>query len=78
MTLTEEWSKAHPSTLQLLRWLETNPNIPEPQRNVAQECEALADFMMQHCNEGQELSAGLRKLLEAKDCFVRASFAPVE
>lgn len=34
---------------------------------------ALADDMVRNLSDGPELSAGLRKLLEAKDCFVRAA-----
>jgi hypothetical protein len=32
----------------------------------------LAEQMVRDLPDGPELSAGLRKLLEAKDCFVRA------
>jgi hypothetical protein len=35
-------------------------------------CE-LAETMDSHLPDGPEKSAGLRKLLEAKDCFVRAA-----
>jgi hypothetical protein len=34
---------------------------------------ALAKTMVEGLPDGPELSAGLRKLLEAKDCFVRAA-----
>lgn len=33
----------------------------------------LAQLMEQHLPDGPEKSAGMRKLLEAKDCFVRAA-----
>jgi hypothetical protein len=33
----------------------------------------LAEAMIRDLPDGPELSAGLRKLLEAKDCFVRAA-----
>lgn len=39
---------------------------------IRERCGALADDMIASCPDGPELSAGLRKLLEAKDCFVRA------
>ena len=40
-------------------------------------CE-LANLMEQDLPDGPEKSAGLRKLLEAKDCFVRATLADKE
>lgn len=63
----------HPSTANLLRWLEPNPSLPDEQRAIAERCYELANEMVVERREGPELSAGLRKLLEAKDCFVRAS-----
>lgn len=70
-----EGATVHPSTENLLRWLEPNPSLPLPQRAVAEDCQGLAQRMVYAAGEdgGAELSAGLRKLLEAKDCFVRAS-----
>lgn len=43
-----------------------------PMREVSRACAAFADDMVSCLPDGPELSAGLRKLLEAKDCFVRA------
>lgn len=63
----------HPATANLMRWLSPNPNLPDPQRELAEACQGLAIEMTEKCPEGAELSTGLRKLLEAKDCFVRAS-----
>lgn len=51
--------------------LKPNPNLPPKLLVPSQECEALAITMINHCGDGPELTAGLRKLLEAKDCFVR-------
>lgn len=42
-------------------------------RYVSQACTELANDMLDSCVDSPELTAGLRKLLEAKDCFVRAS-----
>jgi hypothetical protein len=36
-------------------------------------CAQLRAQVLNLVNDGPELSAGLRKLLEAKDCFVRQS-----
>lgn len=63
----------HPSTENLLRWLEPNPNLPQLPRDLAGACEALAKTVVDVAPEGPELTVGLRKLLEAKDCFVRAT-----
>lgn len=41
-------------------------------RDVSEKCYTLADDMDNTLPECAEKSAGLRKLLEAKDCFVRA------
>jgi hypothetical protein len=41
------------------------------------ECSLLAHLMDSRLPDSAEKSAGLRKLLEAKDCFVRAAL-PVE
>ena len=42
-------------------------------RLVSADCCALADGLIDALPDGPELTAGLRKLLEAKDCFVRAA-----
>lgn len=78
MKLTERHADRHPSTVQILRWLEPNPALPEPARAVAVEVEALADEVVIHCPDGPELIAGLRFLLQAKDCFVRQVLAEPE
>jgi hypothetical protein len=61
----------HPSTEAILRHFDTG-HLPEhlqrvsaPFGELAHQC--AADF------DGPELTAGLRKLLEAKDCMVRAA-----
>lgn len=41
-------------------------------QSVSVECAELAHSMDESLPNGPEKSAGLRKLLEAKDCFVRA------
>lgn len=58
-----------------LRWFEfehlRHPAIREISRHVAE----LAEIMYIELESGPERSAGLRKLLEAKDCFVRQALA---
>lgn len=41
-------------------------------QEVGRYCCDLADYMVKHVPHNPELTVGLRKLLEAKDCFVRA------
>lgn len=47
-------------------------HLPEHLQEVSAPIYALADEMDSTLPECAEKSAGLRKLLEAKDCFVRA------
>ena len=47
-------------------------HLPAGLREVSEAVYALADEMDNTLPECAEKSAGLRKLLEAKDCFVRA------
>lgn len=60
-----------PMTEPLLRRFKSD-HLPERLRLVAAPCEALARNYVETIPVGPELLAGLRKLLEAKDCFVRA------
>lgn len=47
-------------------------HLPEPLKAVSASCAKLAQEMNANLPECAETTAGLRKLLEAKDCFVRA------
>ena len=61
----------HPATLGLLSYFQYS-HLPEPLQAASRPCGELAAQMVALLPDGPELSAGLRKLLEAKDCFVRA------
>lgn len=61
----------HPGTEHLARMLDPNPNLPDHLRRIAEKCAELRDEILAECGDGPELTTGLRKLLEAKDCFVR-------
>ena len=50
-------------------------HLPTHLRAVSAPCATLAADMVETLPDGPELTAGLRKLLEAKDCFVRAALA---
>jgi hypothetical protein len=62
----------HPATKQLARWF-TFDHLREDLRPPSHACAELAQEMVNTLPDGPELSTGLRKLLEAKDCFVRAA-----
>ncbi len=47
-------------------------HLPENLQKISKPWCELAEDMLTDLSEDPELTAGLRKLLEAKDCFVRA------
>lgn len=48
-------------------------HLPEQLQKVSKPLYELAHLMEEMLPDGAEKSAGMRKLLEAKDCFVRAN-----
>jgi len=48
-------------------------HLPEQLQKVSKPVSELAHQMEEMLPDGPEKSAGMRKLLEAKDCFVRAN-----
>jgi hypothetical protein len=60
----------HPGTTQLLGFFAYN-HLPPFLQAVSSPCHDLAFDMATTLPDGPELTAGLRKLLEAKDAFVR-------
>lgn len=62
----------HPAVRSLMRFF-TFEHLPPPLRAPSKACSQLAEQMVVDLPDSQELTTGLRKLLEAKDCFVRAS-----
>lgn len=63
----------HPSVRGVARWFSWG-HLPEgPAQDASQSCGVLASAMLESLPDSAELTAGLRKLLEAKDCFVRAA-----
>lgn len=62
----------HPATAALLEHF-TYDHLPPALQNISRPFHNLAHQLVnEHELDGPELSAGLRKLLEAKDCAVRA------
>ena len=48
-------------------------HLPKHMRSVSESICVIAQDLNAKLPDGEEKQAGLRKLLEAKDCFVRAS-----
>lgn len=61
----------HESTRHMLRLFEFG-HLPQQLADISARFSILATEMVVALPDGPELTAGLRKLLEAKDCFVRA------
>lgn len=61
----------HPSMTSIMRAFD-NDHLPESDaKMVSNQCKELAHWMTKALPSSSEVVAGLRKLLEAKDCFVR-------
>jgi hypothetical protein len=65
-------SGRHPGTVHLARYF-AYAHLPTHLRGFSQPFAQIALVMIRDLPDGPELTAGLRKLLEAKDCFVRAA-----
>lgn len=61
----------HPSTVHIARMFNPESISREDMRAISQQCHDHAAAMIEALPDGPELTAGLRKLLEAKDCLVR-------
>lgn len=70
-------SDRHPATQQIARFFDYE-HLAEPLQTISAYSHHLAVAMIAELPDGPELTAGLRKLLEAKDCFVRAALPPRE
>jgi hypothetical protein len=62
----------HPGTVQIAKYFDY-AHLPPHLQAASKPCHNLAEQMIAALPDGPELTAGLRKLLEAKDCFVRAA-----
>lgn len=62
----------HASVQSLVDHLNPNPNLPDgAPRDLAVLTAEYRDRVLAQVGDSPEVAAGLRKLLEAKDCFVR-------
>jgi hypothetical protein len=66
----DELAGRHPATTGLLRWFEYD-HLPDHLQEVSRPVAELAHEAVGMLPDGPELTTGLRKLLEAKDCLVR-------
>jgi hypothetical protein len=67
------FNERHPATQQILRWFDYT-HLPEGgPRRVSSFFADFAETITCILPDGPELTTGLRKLLEAKDCMVRAA-----
>lgn len=66
--------RRHPSVRDVAPFFAAG-HLPEDLAVISGECGHLANTMLDALPDSAELTAGLRKLLEAKDCFVRAAVA---
>jgi hypothetical protein len=64
-----------PSTT--IKWF-SYEHLPAKLQEVSKPIAELAKLMEETLPDGAEKSAGMRKLLEAKDCFVRAKLEAKE
>lgn len=62
----------HPGTVGIAKYFAYD-HLPEHLQGVSKPLCDTAEAMIARLPDGPELTAGLRKLLEAKDCFVRAA-----
>lgn len=51
----------------------TYSHLPEHLQSISKPFSDLAQNMLENIEDGPEKATGLRKLLEAKDCMVRAN-----
>lgn len=65
---------AHPAVDHLLQFF-TYAHLPEHLQAISRPFAELAHGLVDEGLDGPELTAALRKLLEAKDCAVRAKVA---
>ncbi len=77
--LQESFQDRHPSTVQLLRWLDCSHLDGRPDlQALFSPFQQLACEVLDAVPDGPETTAFLRKLVEAKDCAIRAQVAATD
>jgi len=72
--LAEALIGRHPATAEVAQFF-TFDHLPAALQVTSEACHDLAISMLLTTPDSPELTTGLRKLLEAKDCFVRCQVA---
>jgi hypothetical protein len=72
--LAEILTGRHPATREVAQWFAFD-HLTGAARVTSEACHDLAVGVLLTTPDSPELTVGLRKLLEAKDCFVRATIA---
>jgi hypothetical protein len=67
-----DFDDRHPGTKHILHYF-TWAHLPEHLQPISRRMAETAFAVTAQLEDGPELTAGLRKLLEAKDCLVRAA-----
>lgn len=62
----------NPAVVGIARYFDYD-HLPEALQAISKPCHDLASAMIAELPDSPELTVGLRKLLESKDCFVRAA-----
>lgn len=73
---TPDHPNIHPATLGLLRWFDSG-HLPKHLAEVSDKFGELAYWVADRAS-GAEVTTAVRKILEAKDCAVRAAVAKNE
>ena len=63
----------HPATQEIMQWFSYEHLPAGTPRHVSAMCAAMAGELLRELPDNPELTVGLRKIMEAKDCFVRAA-----
>lgn len=64
------YTDRHPSTAHFKQLFQYD-HLPPDLQEISAAVSTLAEFAVHNLKDGPELTTGLRKLLEAKDCLVR-------
>lgn len=73
--MNESLHARNPAVAGIARWFDYDHLPAGLPRDLSARCADLAGHVLAELPDSPELTAGLRKLLEAKDCFVRAGIA---
>lgn len=74
--MPDEYLERHPSVAEKLNFFECG-HLPEPLFTVSNLVRIMAHEMFNIIEDDPQLALGLQKLIEAKDCFVRAKLVEV-